>query len=207
MEALEQFLSGDEESQFSVTTAKLETLMQLLCDEVETERVLLRRNQAELTELEADTLKRSSERESFVSRMAQTINLRELLEEEAETKRQLDRILQELEILHKGSDTGSSEAAAEDILEKLEVNTDNAIASLTEKETHLLQQKEQLLKLMETTQKALAECKLKEQKAQEKLCEAVQGSSKCSQQREADRLLDTCIKEMGLLHILSNKKK
>lgn len=212
MDVLEQILTGDEECQFSVCTAELEAMVKLLTDEVELERCRLRRNQAELLSLETETSQRSSERDLYLSQTALTVNLSQRLVEEAETKERLERVSQELNKINKTPDTGSSETSAADMLEKLEADTENAIASLKQKEDQLLQQKEKLLESMAMANNALSEGQLKEKRAQEELCDALrvysdQGSSRCQQKSEADALLDACVKEMGLLQLLNSRKK
>uniref|UniRef100_A0A8C5QR09 Uncharacterized protein n=1 Tax=Leptobrachium leishanense TaxID=445787 RepID=A0A8C5QR09_9ANUR len=213
MEVLEQILTGDEESVFSVSSAELEATVNLLSNEVEAERSRLQTNQADLLSLEADTAQRSSERELYASQMVTAVGLIQRLVEEAETKEQLDLVSQELRQSSKMSDTGRrSETSSADILQKLDADTETAITSLKEKERQLSEQKAKLLVLMELAQNALTEIQLKEQRAQEELCEALrassaQGSSRCQQQSQADALLDSCIKELGLLQLLSKKEE
>ncbi|XP_053327153.1 uncharacterized protein LOC128501626 [Spea bombifrons] len=201
MDVLEQFLSGDEEK---LNASELENILQLLSDDVQAKRELLEENKATMLDLEAEIKERSLERDSLVALMAQTVDLDGLLVKEAETNEKLHAASLELEKIKEPSHSDPSKVSGDSRLEKLDADTDKAIAALIQKEKQLLGQKEHLLKLMEIAQRD-------EQRAKEELSDALRASSarvsgSGTQRSEADILLDTCIKEMGLLDIVPNVK-
>ncbi|KAM8934049.1 uncharacterized protein RCH25_004425 [Pelodytes ibericus] len=209
MDVLDQFLSEDDEKLFSCTSADLEDAVQVLTNKVLAEMALLEKTKAELVTLEAETKQRSAERESYVSLAAQTVELEGALTEEAKTKEQLRTVSQALEQFSKDAGTDSSNSSGENMFSKLKADTDRAIASLSQRSKQLLEEKEELIKLMEIAQSALARAHQEEQEAEKEQPDvqgsSAQGSARGPQKSEADNVLDTCIKELGLLHILPNK--
>ncbi|KAM4697924.1 uncharacterized protein WCC33_013545 [Rhinophrynus dorsalis] len=209
MDALEHFLTEDEGNLSFDNISELEKFVQLLSDKVKADEEQLRKMKAEMQNLEIETAERSSKRDVYLSLMAQTVDLNEALSEEAKTQEELRAVSHELARLTEASEADSSEALGGHRLEKLEMDTSAAITSYQQKENQLLQEREDLKTSLQSAQAALAKAQQEEQRADEELLALQEESSsliRCPLQSEADRLLDTCIKEIGLLRILPGKE-
>ncbi|KAM4626801.1 uncharacterized protein O3C94_019782 [Discoglossus pictus] len=206
MDTLEKCLTGHEDDLFTFSAPELEEFVQILSDKVQADKEQLEKLNRDIVTLEAVTAERNSEKEFYVSLMAKTVDLESVLSAEAKTQEQLLTVTQELDRL---VELVNSRGAAGDLgLEKLEADSDTVIASFDQKEKQLREEREQLGELLQKTQAALTDAQLKKHRADEELLTLQQqlGSSKCKRQSEADKLLEACIKDMGLLNILPDPK-
>ncbi|MEE6488811.1 hypothetical protein FKM82_015388 [Ascaphus truei] len=208
MDIIRQVLAGLEQNLISYTTSELEEVVQLLSDQVQADREQLGKTKAELLKLKTDS---SSEREFYISLVAHTADLDRVLSGEAKTQVQLHAVSQELETLLAGSDPDSREAVGDTRLEQQDVDADTAIAFYNQKESQLLEERERLQELLQTAHTALAKAQLEHDEADDELRDLQRecsgsGTAGCPGQSEDDQLLDACIKEMGLLRVLPDKR-
>ncbi|XP_075037207.1 uncharacterized protein LOC142098336 isoform X2 [Mixophyes fleayi] len=204
METLEQFLVEDEEHLFSYSMPELEKIVQLFSDEVQSNREQLSKTKAELRDLEIETSERNSSREFYVSLLAQAMDLKEALEEEAETQQQLKAVTGEVKRL-----TDTPPAEISEVLETQLMEAEGIMAAFCRKERELVEEMENLKTMLQKSQAGLAQTRLEHQRVEEELL-ALENNPPAHRfpgSSEANLLLDACIKEIGALGILPDEKR
>ncbi|XP_053554088.1 uncharacterized protein LOC128645261 isoform X2 [Bombina bombina] len=201
MDVLENFLTGHEDDLLSFTSSELEKCVRLLSDKVQAEKDHLEQVKSEVLNLQREATE-SSEREKFVSLLTETGDLDSVLSEEAKTWEELHAASLELERM-----TNLPESSEADIT----MGKPDLIPSTHQKEKQLLSEREKLWEILQKTQAALAKAQMEKERVDDELL-ALQkqssglASSRSQTQNETDRLLEACIKDMGLLRVLPDLK-
>lgn len=203
MDLLEQFLAGDEESLCSFSMGDLEQIVHVLSNEVQSHREQLHKTKTEVENLEAETAERSLSREVFVSRLAQTVDLQEALEEEEKTRQQLQAATHEIERL---SDVRSADSC--DAWETRLKEVEDLLSTCCQEEKGLLGEVEILKTSLEKSQTALGQTTAEHQTVETKLLALRNRLATQSRPAhgEAAQVLSACIQEMGLINIIAAKR-
>lgn len=212
MEKVQSYLTRDEDDLLSdLSSADLEMLLSFLVGKVHESEVKVSTEKDEIMRLETEIAQYATERDSCLPLVAQIVHLHPLLEEEHKTREQLQAVASELKRLKKDIAQDTSEQSDATTLEQLIAESETRIASLHQKERMFKSEKAHLTKVLESTQKALSEAQTESHAAdQELLCLqkdcAGQANVKSLEDTEADRQLDACVRQLGVLNLLPKKK-
>ncbi|XP_074857482.1 uncharacterized protein LOC142016917 isoform X3 [Carettochelys insculpta] len=212
MEQIHSFLMMDEDDLLSdLSNGDLEMLLSFLVGKVHESEVRVSTEKDELMRLETEIAQYVTERDNCLSLAAEIVNLHPLLEEEFKTREQLEAVASELKRLKKDIAQDTSEQSDATQLEQFIAESETVIASLHQKERMLKSEKVHLTKVLETIQKALSEAQAESHAADQELVRlqkecAEQANVKSLRDNETDRQLDACIRQLGVLSLLTEKK-
>ncbi|XP_078535399.1 uncharacterized protein LOC144822129 isoform X2 [Lissotriton helveticus] len=212
MEKLELFVSEGGDALLSESTLDLENLVEVLSENVTAEKENLEVMKEEVQKLKADVEKSTSERNLYLSRSSEVVDLESALVEESRTQKDIEKVSQMLEHANIASRITHSEQTDVDQLQQLETKSKATLASLEERERQLRAEEERLNQQLEAAQASLANVRELQRAAEEELRALQQEcSSGCSvaspAETETDRLVDACLERLGMLQRLTKKMK
>ncbi|XP_077686187.1 uncharacterized protein LOC144272167 [Eretmochelys imbricata] len=212
MEKVQSYLTLDEDDLLSdLSSGDLEMLLSLLLGKVHESEVRVSTEKDEIMRLETEIAQYVTERENCLSLAAQIVHLHPVLEEEFKTREQLQTVAAELKRLKKDIAQDTSEQPDAAKLEQLIAESETMITSLHQKQRMVKSERVHLTKVLETTQNTLSEAQAESHAADQELLRlqkecTEQANVKSLGDNEADRQLDACIRQLGVLNLLARKK-
>ncbi|XP_067426151.1 uncharacterized protein [Emydura macquarii macquarii] len=194
-----------------LSSGDLEILLPFLVGKVHEIEVKVSTEKEEIIKLETEIAQYITERDNCLSQAAQIVHLHPVLEEEFKTREQLQAVASELKRLKKDIAEDASEQPDVAKLEQMITESETMISSLHQKQRMLKSEKVHLIKILETTQNALSEAQAESHAADQELLRlqmecAEQANVKSLGDNEADRQLDACIRQLGVLNLFRRKK-
>ncbi|XP_073401458.1 uncharacterized protein [Dendrobates tinctorius] len=202
MDCLEHLLAEDDDNLCSYTMSDLEKCVQYLMNEIRSQQEKVDETKAELQNMEAEVTESSVRREFLTSLLAQTLPLREALEEEVRTQEQLLVVRREIERL---CDARGAESCG-DLGMRL-VAAEGLWSSWRQQEKTLRENTETLRAALGKSEAKLGETMAELHMVESELL-AVQDrlSAQRPAQGEAAQVISACMEEMGKLQEKRQRK-
>lgn len=206
------FVSEGGDALLSESTLDLENLVEVLSENVAAEKENLEVVKEEVQQLKVDVEMSTSERNFYLSRSSEVVDLESALVEESRIQKDIEKVSQMPGHSNSESRNTHSEQTDVDQLQQLEGKSKATLESLEERERQLRAEEERLNQQLEAAQASLAKVRERQRAAEEELRALQQEySSGCSvvgpAETETDRLVDACLERLGMLQRLTKKMK